>query len=82
MDMLKFLEKAEWVVIRGCGDHGDECLECEEERPKHKPDCQLKATIDALRSGRMMVVDAETAKLGAWGKNILPCETPFKKEQG
>lgn len=48
--------------------------------PAHKPDCQLKAAIDALRSGRVVIVDAQTAKLGAWGKTNLLAQAP--KEQG
>jgi hypothetical protein len=44
----------------------------------HKPACHLKAAIDALESGSLVVVDAQTARLGQWGKNVLPVETPFK----
>lgn len=90
MNILKLLES---LALFECMDADDfdavQCVKCgelvvldDDIELTHKPDCQLKAAIDALKSGRLVVVDAETAKLGKWAKNTLPVATPFKKEQG
>ena len=77
IDILALLKRIEWA-----GYGGDVCPECNFDSKFtvkgatyggwHDPECQLKAAIDALESGRLVVVDEKTAKLGKWGKSLLP----------
>ena len=64
IDILALLERIEWA---GYGGGGNVCPECgfdaEFTLPGgtlggiHKPGCKLKAAIDALESGKLVVVD-------------------------
>lgn len=53
MNILEMLESIEW-----CGDDcGEACPSCGYYvKHGHHPDCQLKAAIDDLKSGRLQVV--------------------------
>ena len=57
MNILALLKRLEWLESDYEG--AKYCAECgigpEHPRP-HKPDCQLKAAIDALEAGRLVLV--------------------------
>jgi hypothetical protein len=67
MNILDLLKRVEWAGYDGCGSV---CPECSNSHPYidhlgenqggyHSDDCQLKATIDALEAGRLVVVDMD-----------------------
>jgi hypothetical protein len=54
IDILGLLKRIEF---KGNFDGWPNCPECQEDTDRHKPGCQLKAAIDALESGRLVVVE-------------------------
>lgn len=53
MDVLELLERIQSGLDYSCPDCGEVITV---EQNEHKSECQLKAAIDALRSGRLVVV--------------------------
>jgi hypothetical protein len=45
------------LLKKGNFDGWPNCPECQEDADRHNPDCQLKAAIDALEAGRLVVVE-------------------------
>ena len=66
MDILSLLDRSEWSGYNG---GGTVCPECDFDadvfingriyKGDHRTDCELKAAIDALRSGQLQVVDID-----------------------
>lgn len=58
MNVLQLLERLEKQGILGSEGYEIEfCPDCRNDPPRHFEGCQLKSTIDALRSGRLVVVE-------------------------
>ena len=65
IDILDILKELEWgLVYRESSLSMDfKCPYCgTDTKPTHNSDCQLKAAIDALESGRLVVVDIKNNK--------------------
>ena len=63
MSILELLEKVEWAYCNGGCISAGPCLICKNDQwDKHDPCCELKAAIDALKSGKLVVVDVTDKK--------------------
>lgn len=79
MNILGLLEDLEWPMIYGESSisAGPMCLSCgADTKPTHRPACELKAAIDALRSGRLRVcewvklLDAKPIIPDGWSQSV------------
>lgn len=57
MNILGLLERLSSHTVYRYGDSETECPECEWGQDNHEPNCELKAAIDGLKSGRLVVVN-------------------------